>query len=211
MRRRRGVIGARAAWISGSAAPLAAAINSQAGMAAVTPRADRVVGLLGLRPGTRYLDIGCGTAAYAHLLARRAGMQEPPVCLDLAAGPGPVDALAWPGRLPLADASFDVISCLYFIRRLDDDSVSEFAAELGRVLAPGGSTLVIEVAPVQAPWLDRFHARLLSAGCAGVDLRGWGRLAALFTERGFDDITLVNAGPFLLPPIPRVGALLRKA
>ena len=44
-----------------------------------------------------------------------------------------------------------------------------------------------------------------------VDLRGWGRLAALFTEVGFDAIDLVNVGPFLLPPIPRVGVLLRRA
>jgi hypothetical protein len=42
-------------------------------------------------------------------------------------------------------------------------------------------------------------------------LRGWGRLAALFTECGFDAIDLVNAGPFILPPIPRVGVLLRRA
>jgi hypothetical protein len=44
-----------------------------------------------------------------------------------------------------------------------------------------------------------------------VDLRGWGRLAALYTEAGFDAIDLVNLGPFLVPPIPRVGVLLRKA
>jgi hypothetical protein len=33
----------------------------------------------------------------------------------------------------------------------------------------------------------------------------------MFTECGFDAIDLVNVGPFLLPPISRVGVLLRRA
>jgi hypothetical protein len=44
-----------------------------------------------------------------------------------------------------------------------------------------------------------------------VDLRGWGRLAATFSEAGYDAIDLVNVGPFLVPPVPRVGLLLRHA
>jgi hypothetical protein len=52
---------------------------------------------------------------------------------------------------------------------------------------------------------------VLSAGCGDVDLRGWGRLAAMFTEAGFDALDLVNVGPFLVPPIPRVGVLARRA
>jgi hypothetical protein len=68
----------------------------------------------------------------------------------------------------------------------------------------------MEVAPVVSDGLNRLHTRLLGAGCAEVDLRGWGRLAALFTECGFGAIDLVNVGPFFFPPIPRVGVLLRQ-
>jgi SAM-dependent methyltransferase len=206
IRRRKSAIAARA-----HPGRLARLISSQAGMAALTPRADRIARLIGLRRDSRYVDIGCGTASFAHLLARRAGMHTPPLTLDLTPGPYPVDALAWPEQLPLADASVDALTSLYFIRRFDDDVVHRFADEISRVLAPGGSAFVMEIAPVVNGRLDALHARLVSGGCAQVDLRGWGRLAALFTECGFDGIDLVNAGPFFLPPIPRVGVLLRRA
>jgi ubiquinone/menaquinone biosynthesis C-methylase UbiE len=179
-------------------------------MAAITPRADRVIDLLQLRDGGRYLDVGCGTGAYAHLLASRAGHARPPVCLDLVDGPGPVDVVGWPEKLPFPDASFDHVTSLYFIRRFDDDVVHAFAEEISRVLAPGGRALVLEVAPVVSDRLNSWHRRLLSPGTHQVDLRGWSRMAALFTECGFGAIDLVNVGPFLVPPIPRVGVLLRQ-
>ncbi|MEO6397758.1 MAG: methyltransferase domain-containing protein [Tepidiformaceae bacterium] len=211
MRRRRAAREARESWALGRTAPLARALNSQAAMAAFTPRVARVISLLELGPERRYLDIGCGTAAYAHLLAERAGLPEPPITLDLAPGPGPVDLLGWPEKLPFRDSSFEAISSFYFLRRFDDDVTHAFAEELCRVLAPGGCALVMEFAPVRSVPLNRLHSRLVSAGCAQVDLRGWGRLAALFTEVGFDGIDLVNVGPFLFPPVPRVAVLLRLA
>lgn len=208
MRRRRTATRVRQNWAAGLPARLLA---SQAAMAAITPRAQRVADLIELAPGKRYVDFGCGTAAYAHLLAARAGLDQPPLTLDLAPCPGPVDAIGWPEQLPLRDRSVDAFTSLYFIRRFDDDVVHRFGEEIARVLAPGGCALVMEVAPVEAGWLDRLHRRVLSPGTAEVDLRGWGRLAALFSECGFDAMDLVNVGPFLLPPIPRVGVLLRRA
>jgi len=91
MRRRRKAIEARQEWVFGATALLARAINSQTGMALITPRAQRIIDLIELGPGKRYLDVGCGTAAYAHLLAAKAGADEPPVTVDLVAGPGPVE------------------------------------------------------------------------------------------------------------------------
>lgn len=208
MRRRRTAIQVRRDWAHRLPARLLA---SQPAAALITPRAARLIDLLELGPGRRYVDIGAGTAAYAHLLAARAGLEEPPLCLDLAAPPGPVDAIAWPENLPLRDQSVDALSCFYFMHRFDDDVVHGLAGELSRVLAPGGSALMVDVAPVESSLLNRLHRRLISPGCPEVDLRGWGRLAALFSECGFDAIDLVNTGPFLLPPVPRVGVLLRRA
>jgi SAM-dependent methyltransferase len=180
-------------------------------MAALTPRADRVIDLLGLDRARRFVDVGCGTAAYAHLLARRAGLDGPPVCLDLAPGPGPVDTLAWPEHLPLAGGSVDALSCFYYIRRFDDDVVHGFGGEIARVLAPGGRALIVEMAPVVNEQLNRLHRRMVGAGCAEVDLRGWGRAAALFTECGFAAVERVDVGPYIVPPIPRLAIRLQQA
>jgi ubiquinone/menaquinone biosynthesis C-methylase UbiE len=177
-------------------------------MAALTPRVQRVIDLVGLGPGQSYLDVGCGTASFAHLVAARAGLAEPPVTIDIT-GRGS-DIVAWPEHLPVRDLSIDCLTAFYLVRRFDDDVVHAFAEEISRVLAPGGSALVLEIAPVVNGRLNRLHRWLVSGGCAEVDLRGWGRMAALFTECGFDAIDLVNVGPFLVPPIPRIGVLLRR-
>ena len=211
MRRRRAAISARERWTSGLSAYCADALNSQGFMALATPRVGRIIDLLELRPGRRYLDIGCGTGAFADLIASKAGMDEPPITLDINGGSGPVDVTGWPEKLPFRDESFDCITSFYFLRRFDDDVCRAFAEEISRVLAPGGSALFLEFAPVRSDLLNRLHTRLLGFGCAEVDLRGWGRLAALYTEVGFDAINLVNVGPFLVPPLPRVGVLVRKA
>lgn len=211
MRRRRAAITARETWISGASAYAARAINSQSAMALITPRIQRIIDLLDLCPGKRYLDIGCGTAAFADAIAQKAGLTESPVTVDIAGGLGPVEVVGWPEKLPFRDNAFDCITSLYFMHRFDDDVCRAFADEIGRVLAPGGSALVLEVAPVRNRVLNRLHERIMGLGCAEVDLRGWGRLAALFTEAGFDGIDLVNVGPFIVPPAPRVGVLLRKA
>src|SRR4029079_2637802 len=101
-----------------------------------------------------------------------------------APAPAGCGAVAWPEQLPLRDQSVDCLTSLYFIHRFDDDVVHGFAMELSRVLAPHGAALVLDIAPVKSERLDRFHRRLLAPGCAEVDLRGWGRLAALCTECG---------------------------
>ena len=207
IRRRKSAVSTQQAWANTTIGKLAA---SEGFLATLTPRANRVIDLAGLRTARNYVDIGCGTAAYAHLLSARAGRTEAPLCLDIADGPL-VDALAWPEHLPLGDSSVDALTSLYFIRRFDDDIVHGFGGELSRVLAPGGSALLLEFAPVRNSRIHRLNGRATSAGCAEVDLRGWGRLAALFTECGFDGIDLVNVGPFLFPPIPRVGVLLRRS
>lgn len=211
MRRRRAAISARERWTTGKSSYLARALNSQSLMALATPRVQRIIDLLDLCPGRRYLDIGCGTGAFADLIASKAGLEEPPVTMDIIGEPGPVDVTGWPEKLPFRDASFDCITSFYFVRRFEDDVCRAFAEEVSRVLAPGGSALILDFAPVRSGFLNRLHTRLTGFGCAEVDLRGWGRLAALYTEVGFDAIDLVNIGPFIAPPIPRVGVLVRKA
>src|SRR5690606_22360138 len=103
IRRRRSTREARGRWVFGRTAALARMIASQPVQAMMTPRANRVAELIELGPGKRYLDIGCGTGAYAYLLAARAGLDEPPVTVDLVPGPFPVDLVTAPEHLPFGD------------------------------------------------------------------------------------------------------------
>ncbi len=210
IRRRHEALRARERWLAGPRGALAHALDSQAGRAALFPRAQRMIELLALDRACRYLDVGFGGGALARLLAARAGASAPPIVMDVASGRAPPDLIGWPERLPFRDATFDAITALHLLRALDDDAVHAFAEELARVLAPGGAALLVEFAPVRWGPLDRLHRRAVSVGCARVDLRGWGRLAALLTECGFDAIDLVELGPYALPPIPRVSVLVRK-
>ena len=210
IRRRREAISARERWLAGPQAALARALESPSARAALFPRAATMVELLQLDSARTYLDVSLGGGAFAELLAAAAGSPARPVVMDVSPAGDPVDLLAWPERLPFRDGSFDAITVLHVIRALDDDAVHGFAEELSRVLAPGGAGLLVEFAPVRWGMLNNLHRRVVSGGCAEVDLRGWGRLAALLTECGFDAIDLVELGPFALPPIPRVCVLVRR-
>ena len=170
-----------------------------------------MVELLQLDTARTYLDVSLGGGGFAQLLARGAGSPARPVLLDVSAAGDWVDLVAWPEQLPFRDASFDAVTVLHVLRALDDDAVHGFAEELSRILAPGGAGLIVEFAPVRSGLLNDLHRRIVSGGCAEVDLRGWGRMAALLTECGFDAIDLVELGPFALPPIPRVCVLVRRS
>ncbi len=210
IRRKREAISVRNRWLAGPQAALARALDSPAARAALFPRADKMIELLQLDSARTYLDVSLGGGAFADLLAARAGSPARPVALDLSASSDAVDLVAWPEQLPFRDQSFDAVTVLHVIRALDDDAVHGFAEELSRILAPGGAGLFVEFAPVRSARLNDLHRRVVSGGCAQVDLRGWGRLAALLTECGFDAIDLVELGPFALPPIPRVSVLVRR-
>ncbi len=209
IRRRRDAISARERWLAGPQA-LARALDSPAARGLLFPRAEKMIELLELDTARTYLDVSMGGGGFAGLLAQAAGAPAQPVVLDVSAAGDAVDLVAWPEQLPFRDASFDAVTVLHVLRALDDDAVHGFAEELSRILAPGGAGLIVEFAPVRWGPLNDLHRRLVSGGCGEVDLRGWGRMAALLTECGFDAIDLVELGPFALPPIPRVCVLVRR-
>lgn len=108
--------------------------------------------------GSRVLDVGCGTGALLRALGPRlgagVGLDASGAMIDHArrrGGPGlRFEAVAGP-RVPLPDASVDVVTSLLSWRYLDWDPL---LAELVRVLRPGGRILVVDMVSRPAPVVD---------------------------------------------------------
>jgi ubiquinone/menaquinone biosynthesis C-methylase UbiE len=104
-----------------------------------------VASILGLGPGVRLLDAGCGTGRHARAFARRGARV---VGLDLSAdllgearrGDGVRYVLGDVRRLPFRSAAFrHVVSLFTAFGYFDEAGDREHLTELRRVLAPGGT------------------------------------------------------------------------
>jgi len=140
--------------------------------------------LLGLRPGDRMLDLGCGAGRHA-FEAARLGATVTAVDLDLGALGEVRSIIAAMGeagelpegascsaaggdalRLPFPDATFDRVVASEVMEHIADDRAA--ATELARVLRPGG-TLAVTVPswlPEKVCWAlsDEYHAPFVAGG-----------------------------------------------
>lgn len=109
---------------------------------------QRLVSLADVRPGTRALDLACGTGDIAFELAERGasvvGLDITPRMIELARARDPAarflvgDMMS----LPFADNTFDIVTTGYGLRNVPDLVVS--IAEIRRVLVPGGQLLSLD-------------------------------------------------------------------
>ena len=178
-----------------------------------------------LKPEHRVLDIGCGSGSLLRVLAARVAFDRAPVGIDAsremlergradASGDGgsPIGLIgASATRMPFAADSFDIATCSYVLKHLDDAGLSRLLAELLRVLKPGGFAVLWEFAPTKSPRLNAWHRWLLTRGVDSCNLRPYGELAHAATAAGFEWVENANLRPFLLPPIPRVSIVVGKA
>ena len=111
----------------------------------------RLVSMAPLSPGVRVLDLACGTGditfALADAGARSVGLDITARMVELARGkrppaPNPGFLVGDMMALPFGDATFDVITTGYGIRNVP--VIAEAAAEMARVLRPGGVLLSLD-------------------------------------------------------------------
>jgi arsenite methyltransferase len=181
----------------------------------------RLAALAGIGPGTRVVDVACGSGASARLLARELGAETVGVdlgaqAIERAKRVAQADGVASRTRfvhgdaeaLPLADRDFDVA--------LSECSLCTFPdkpralAEMARLLRPGGTVAIADVTatlPALPPELRTAAARV---ACVA-DARSADGYVALLRAAGCEPVTVERRDAELTAMIDRVEARLRVA
>jgi SAM-dependent methyltransferase len=181
----------------------------------------RLPGNLKLDSSTRLLDLGCSRASLLRALDDQLRCDTPPVGLDfcrralevaLADEDNPhrragfVQASA--SALPFRDGAFNLVTCGYVAKHLDDDALLALLVEVRRVLEPGGLALLWEFGPSGNPRLDAWNAAVIATAVREPRLRSVKTLTRFARDAGFDFVRDAALRPFLFPPIPRVSILV---
>jgi SAM-dependent methyltransferase len=158
------------------------------------PVRHAVIEATGIGPGSRVLDVGCGSGELLAMLesvgADAAGVDPAQRMLEIARSLAPradvrtgvADALPWP------DDSFDVVVAVNALQFADD--TDDALAELARVVVPGGFVAVANWADREHNDLDTVEAALAAAAgdepTADGDLRVAGGLEQLLADGGLE-------------------------
>ena len=179
-------------------------------VAAATVRDRRikrsVLASAALARGDDVLDIGCGTGTLAVKAAQAApdlnvtGLDADPAILTKARRRSAAAGLetrfdeAMSDALPYPDESFDVVLSTLFFHHLPDDAKHQTAAELVRVLRPGGRLVVGDLGRPQDPVMRaavRITVQLLD-GVATTALNVRGELPTVLAGAGLQEVTVVD-------------------
>lgn len=171
---------------------------------------------LGIGPGARVLDVGCGTGEIALRLGEAAGpsgrvaaYDYAPAAVEAARARGVRAEVADAARLPEEDGAADALLCAYAVYYLPD--LGAAVAEWRRVLRPGGRLVVAGPAADSNAELYAFHRAASGRGPGDADRLALGfvagEAAGALGSGGFDTTrswTFVNVVDF-----PGVDELIR--
>jgi ubiquinone/menaquinone biosynthesis C-methylase UbiE len=185
--------------------------------------------LLGVTPGERVLDVGCGSGVVTREIARRVGADGRVVGLDaspgllavareLAQAAGLGDRVEFREgsalHLPFADGSFDAVLCVTVLSHVPGGEHA--VPELVRVLKPGGrlgifdfdSDMTVVTHPDRA--LTR---RIVAAASDLLAVDGWlaRRLPRLFGQAGLEDVRVRGFFPLETDPQGFYASLAERA
>jgi ubiquinone/menaquinone biosynthesis C-methylase UbiE len=153
-----------------------------------------------LRAGERVLDLGCGTGTLALMASETApGIEIEGLDADrevLRSARAKADDAGCPIRfregmatdLPYDDERFDVVLSTLFFHHLEDAAKRATAAEVARVLKPGGRVIVGDIGRPQDPLMRVAVAATVQLldGPTTTRLNVAGGLASVFAYAGLD-------------------------
>jgi SAM-dependent methyltransferase len=162
-----------------------------------------------LKPGAVYLEVGCGSAALAFAMARRAGevfgLDVTDALIDFAAAPSNFRFVRTKGvEIPLADGSVDLAHSDQLMEHLHSDDAEPQLSEINRVLKPGGQYLCATPSRVTGPHdISVFFDEVAT----GLHMREYDyrSLRALFLRNGFSRVRfplVVRGYRLATPPYP---------
>jgi ubiquinone/menaquinone biosynthesis C-methylase UbiE len=171
-----------------------------------TPVSAELLSTAALRPGTRVVDIACGTGVVTRAAAEQIGPTGSVTGIDVApdmiavakAIPSGGAPITWQeadaASLPLPDESYDVGLCQMGLMFMEDRAGA--LRELHRVLAPGGRVVVNTPGRIQHLFevmeqaiADNLEPSLGAFVSAVFSMHDPSALAALLQEAGFGDVS----------------------
>jgi SAM-dependent methyltransferase len=170
-----------------------------------------------LRPGHRVLDIGCGTGTFAVMIKRLhsevevIGLDPDPKALARATRKADRARLSirfdqgFSDRLPYPDASFDRVFSSLMFHHLPAEEKKPTLSEVRRVLEPGGSFHMLDLAGLEAGahgFLTRFFHSHENLKDNAED-----HILSLMTQAGFAEVKNVGRGAMLFGRIAYYAAV----
>jgi ubiquinone/menaquinone biosynthesis C-methylase UbiE len=196
-------------------------VFSRRGLWVINTPYRRILGAANITAQDRVLDLGCGLGNILIALAERIDFAHPPAGVDVSpdlirigereiarAGLGGRIGLqvAPATRLPFEEGAFDVVLTSHVLKHLDDEALLTSLCEVVRVLRPGGRFLLWEFEKSPRSALLFWSARLTGLP-PPFQLRTMAEFSRALRSAGFHRVVRVDAGFFLLPPVPRIAVL----